>query len=262
MKKLELEKFYNTSGHIMVESKTVFDYPLHTHSYYEMILYEPFDGNVTVNGKNIKITSMTAVIVSPLNFHEIQLCSPACAKYIKVGFNGDIFADSDFDFSFVLEHIEADSFLHRLFREISENSGNEVYLKYLVNCAVYMIQTGGRKIMFSEASKGQSVSNKALKLINERFKDAISLPIIAKELSITPQYLSFAFVTSFGMNFSEYLSSVRLKYAASMIENTEVSITDICFESGYCNFSHFSRTFKKQYGLSPRAYRNQFLKER
>ncbi len=262
MENLALKKFYNVGGHITVESKNVFDYPLHTHSYYEMILYEPFDGNVVVNGKNIEVTSMTAVIISPLDFHEIRLRAPTTAKYVKVGFNGDFLGDCDFDFSLVLEQIEADCFLHRLFGEIAENAGNEVYLKHLVSCAVYVIQSKGRQIMLSEESGRQSVSNKAIKLINEQFKDAISLSTVAKQLLITPQYLSAAFVSSFGMNFSEYLSSIRLKYAASMIEKTEVSITDICFESGYCNFSHFSRSFKRQYGLSPRAYRNQFLEKK
>ena len=44
MENLELERLYNPDGRIIVESKEVFSYRLHTHSYYEMILYEPFDG--------------------------------------------------------------------------------------------------------------------------------------------------------------------------------------------------------------------------
>jgi len=56
---------------------------------------------------------------------------------------------------------------------------------------------------------------KALKLVNERFKEELSLPMIARELSLTPQYLSKSFASCFGVNFSQYLLSVRLKYAAS-----------------------------------------------
>ena len=43
---------------------------------------------------------------------------------------------------------------------------------------------------------------KALKLVNERFKEELSLPMIARELSLTPQYLSKSFAPCFGVNFS------------------------------------------------------------
>ena len=89
----------------------------------------------------------------------------------------------------------------------------------------------------------------------------MSAPSVAEKMSVTPQYLSLAFTSSFGINFSQYLSNIRLSYAASMIENTSESITDICFEAGYSNFSHFSRSFKKKYGLSPREYKNRFAKK-
>lgn len=255
MENLELERLYNPDGRIIVESKEVFSYRLHTHSYYEMILYEPFDGFVAVNGEKIKIDSLTAVIISPLSFHETETVSRSSARFIKVGFTRELLDDMAFEFSLVFEGVEKNGFLHRLFIEILKNAHNEGYLRHLIKCAAFIIQNEGEKIMLFETTKGQSAALKALKIINERFKEALSLPTIAQELSLTPQYLSRSFVSSFGVNFSQYLSIVRLKYAASMIENTNASITDICFESGYCNFSHFSRSFKKQYGTTPREYR-------
>ena len=258
MENLELERLYNPDGRIIVESKEVFSYRLHTHSYYEMILYEPFDGCVTVNGEKTEMNSITAVVISPLSFHETEVKEGSSARFIKVGFNRELLEDMAFEFSLSFEGIEKNGFLHRLFLEICENANNAGYLRHLIKCAVFIIRSEGRKIMLSGTTKGQRAALKALKLVNERFKEELSLPMIARELSLTPQYLSKSFASCFGVNFSQYLLSVRLKYAASMIENTDASITDICFEAGYCNFSHFSRLFKRQYGVTPRDYRKKF----
>ena len=57
------------------------------------------------------------------------------------------------------------------------------------------------------------------------------------------------------MTFSEYLTYVRLHRAEKLLIETNESITKICENCGYGNFSHFIRTFKKAYGLSPMAYR-------
>ncbi len=93
-------------------------------------------------------------------------------------------------------------------------------------------------------------------MINEGFRTPLPLPRVAQQLSVTPQYLSFAFKLGLGINFSQYLAYTRLQYAAHSMLNTRESITDICFDCGFENFSHFSRSFKRLFGISPREYRS------
>ena len=143
MENLDLERLYNPDGRIIVESKEVFSYRLHTHSYYEMILYEPFDGFVAVNGEKIKIDSLTAVIISPLSFHETETVSRSSARFIKVGFTRELLDDMAFEFSLVFEGVEKNGFLHRLFIEILKNAHNEGYLRHLIKCAAFIIQNEG-----------------------------------------------------------------------------------------------------------------------
>jgi AraC-like DNA-binding protein len=47
----------------------------------------------------------------------------------------------------------------------------------------------------------------------------------------------------------------RLDHAAALLRNTEASVTEIVFESGFEDVTHFSRTFKERFQLSPTAYR-------
>jgi AraC-like DNA-binding protein len=253
---LSPERIDNLHGGISVESRTVFSYPLHTHTYCEMILYEPFDGKVAVNGKEIEIKTTTAVILSPLDSHQITVKNGGDARYVKVGFHLDTPDLPPVAASVVLEGIEAGGFLPTLFCEIRDHAGKTPYLTRLVGCAVYHILDNGIEIPSLGESRHRSVALAALKMINEGFRTPLPLPRVAQQLSVTPQYLSFAFKLGLGINFSQYLAYTRLQYAAHSMLNTRESITDICFDCGFENFSHFSRSFKRLFGISPREYRS------
>ncbi len=57
---------------------------------------------------------------------------------------------------------------------------------------------------------------------------------------------------------AKWLLNKRLKLATELLENTTMSIAEICFECGFENQTHFSRVFKEKSGLSPLHYRKKF----
>lgn len=60
-----------------------------------------------------------------------------------------------------------------------------------------------------------------------------------------------------GMTVSEYINRLRLNYIANMLRNSNHSVTEIIFESGFNNISWASQLFKENYGVSMREYRKQ-----
>jgi len=54
---------------------------------------------------------------------------------------------------------------------------------------------------------------------------------------------------------SQWIRERRLARAKELLETTEMTVTDICFSTGFENVSHFSRLFKEHYGDSPSSYR-------
>lgn len=58
-----------------------------------------------------------------------------------------------------------------------------------------------------------------------------------------------------GMTLSRYINDLRINYAANLLLNTNLSVTDICFESGFGNVSCFYKSFNEAYGVSPNKYR-------
>lgn len=78
---------------------------------------------------------------------------------------------------------------------------------------------------------------------------------VAQQVGFEPSAFSRAFRRLTGMNFSDYSRSVRVWRARTLLSETEIPITDICFEAGFNNLSNFNRYFRMETGLTPRAYR-------
>ena len=60
-----------------------------------------------------------------------------------------------------------------------------------------------------------------------------------------------------GKTFTQFVNEFRIVHATKLLAENPTSITDICFEIGFNNFSHFNKLFKKFTGKSPLKYRNE-----
>ncbi len=58
-----------------------------------------------------------------------------------------------------------------------------------------------------------------------------------------------------GNSFTDYVAQLRVGHACKLLSETDLPVTDICFEVGYGNVSNFNRVFRLQRGLTPSAYR-------
>lgn len=69
-------------------------------------------------------------------------------------------------------------------------------------------------------------------------------------------------VAATGLSPARYIQTVRLNMAAKMLENSEMSVTDIAIATGFSSIVHFSSSFKKKYGISPTQYIHEKSQER
>lgn len=113
--------------------------------------------------------------------------------------------------------------------------------------------------VFSRLSVGQLVKNnvlqKVIEITEENFRDPeFSISSIAKEIGYNPKYLSHFFKKEMNVPYSEYLRSVRFKYAVSLFKMGLVSVKNVAFLSGFADSLYFSKTFKKAIGVSPKDF--------
>lgn len=78
---------------------------------------------------------------------------------------------------------------------------------------------------------------------------------VARYVGLHRSYLTNLFTTKMGISPQEYLMQCKIHQARKLLRETDNPIQEISRQVGYDNPLTFSKTFKKYYGLSPRAYR-------
>ncbi len=97
--------------------------------------------------------------------------------------------------------------------------------------------------------------------IRENIHDEISNTELGAIFGYHPFYISKVLKDKKGITLHQYVISYRIKYARSLLRYTERSIADIADATGFTDASYFTKTFKAQFGMTPKEYRNQFKDE-
>lgn len=88
------------------------------------------------------------------------------------------------------------------------------------------------------------------------FKEDITLPEIAGMVSMTVPSFCRYFKKITNKTFTQFVNEYRLVHASKLLAEKPMSITEVCFECGFNNFSHFNKSFKAFTGQNPSEYRN------
>lgn len=91
----------------------------------------------------------------------------------------------------------------------------------------------------------------------------ITLEDICERFGVSRSYISHSFKKISGKSFREFLTEIRLRDAKSLLEYSELSVTEIALSVGFSDSAYFSKVFQKEVGLSPTVYRkNRKAKQR
>lgn len=96
---------------------------------------------------------------------------------------------------------------------------------------------------------------RARDLLHEQWTETPALAALAQEVGVHSVSLARAFRRHFQCSIGEYLRRLRIEHACQQISQTDASLIEIAHAVGFYDQSHFSRTFKRQTGLTPAEYR-------
>lgn len=100
------------------------------------------------------------------------------------------------------------------------------------------------------------VMQRARRFIIDNFANPeLTLGSVAAYVGFNEKYFTTRFTKEVGMNFRDYLTDIRLERAKKLMETTELKMYEISDRVGYNNVEHFSRMFKKHFGISPGDYK-------
>lgn len=102
-----------------------------------------------------------------------------------------------------------------------------------------------------------SAIRRAVEYIRINLNQDLSLDSISGSLNLNSYELSRQFKKETGKNITEYINNRRINEAIYILENENISITDVAFTVGFNDVNYFTKVFKKLKGVTPSEYRKQ-----
>jgi AraC-like DNA-binding protein len=115
------------------------------------------------------------------------------------------------------------------------------------------------EIMVQQDNQESPSIIRAKEYLNLNFSEDLSLGQIARVANMSSYYFCKMFRKETGLNFTEYLSRVRIEKAKTMLLNKNRRISEVAFDVGFQTLTHFNRTFKNILGQSPTEYRDKLI---
>jgi AraC-like DNA-binding protein/ligand-binding sensor protein len=135
---------------------------------------------------------------------------------------------------------------------------HESVIKLLSIFSQHLSMLSNQLIVKQENSE-PPVIRKAKEFINEHQTEDLTLGDVAKAVNTSTFYFCKMFKKSTGINFTDYLSRVRIEKSKNLLLNPNLRVSEIAFEVGFQSLTHFNRVFKRIMGQSPTAYRAKVL---
>lgn len=240
--------------------------PLHWHSYYEVELIMDGEPLHLINGSIRTMKPGMISIMTPRDFHQYSgnsrikkfIFKESCIQndiarllltrqepcVIDTGSRFDWFSD-------------------RIDTIIAQFRNEDIYCSLKLRNIVEAICIEILSSDFAGPERQSPDSSSAqyhdiLKYIDEHFREPISLSEAAAAVHLSPNYFSHWFSRTFGSTYSQYVQYRRIQYASALLLSTRLPVEEISWQAGYSSLSFFSRVFRRQYSMSPLAYRERF----
>ncbi len=143
----------------------------------------------------------------------------------------------------------------------------KIYLESKITDEITQISVDGLLLqafseILRESQKGKTDLPEWVKKVREIISDEafekLSLNSIAQQIGLHPVYLSREFPKYFQTNLGEYMRRMRLEKAIWLLQNKTFLISEIAYQCGFADESHFIRCFRRRYGMTPAKYRKSF----
>lgn len=265
--------------------KDNFDYPIHRHSEFELNFVENCLGARRIVGDNMEVLGNydLALIGGGLeHVWEQYKCTDTSIREVTIQFSGDLFGDSLLaknqlkSLHDMLERSKSGiafdvSAIMRIYAKIDEitraQAGFYRVLKLMEILYELSLESNYRVLASSSFSNTIFTSDsrrvqKVEEYISKNYSEEIRLQTLSELVGMTPTAFSRFFKLRTGRTISDYIIDIRLGYASRLLVDSSMSIVEICYQCGFNNVSNFNRIFKKKKLCSPKAFRENYRKNK
>ncbi len=254
-------------------------FPPHSHDYVEMVYMCAGSTVHTINGQRVELRAGELLLLSQTAVHEIARAGEGdiAVNFIVLPqfFTHTLSAIGEeetplrrFLVDCLCGEISGVGFLHFRVSEVRQvqNLVENLILTLLgesnakrklsqMTMSVLFMELLNHTEMLDYAENDDAIAVRVLRYIDREYARG-SLSEAAAELHYDVAWLSRQIKRQTGKTFTQLMQEKRLAQAAFLLKNTDRRIDDIAIAVGYENSSFFHRIFKREYGISPKHYRD------
>ena len=98
------------------------------------------------------------------------------------------------------------------------------------------------------------IIRQAQQYISIHIREKLSVPLVARQVDVSPSYLTALFHKNLQISPGEYIRRIKLQESKQMIRENSLNFTEIAAALQYSTVHHFSRQFKEKFGITPTEY--------
>ena len=114
--------------------------------------------------------------------------------------------------------------------------------------------TGGKLQTANAVHSENEIIRQAQQFISSHIREKLSVPLVARQVDVSPSYLTALFHKNLQISPGEYIRRIKLQESKQMIRENNLNFTEIAAELQYSTVHHFSRQFKEKFGITPTEY--------
>ncbi|MGJ8684232.1 MAG: AraC family transcriptional regulator [Nonlabens sp.] len=255
-------------------------FPKHSHNFFELVFIKKGSGSHKLNDSLFDYQTGDIFLLTPRDEHEFVIAEPTTFGFIK--FTEQLFlekvellSDSKWrkNLDAVVLHSNAipeaiiknsadQDQIFRLFDMMFNEYVNpiaysrslllELFGALLIIVSRNIKSTRNDKTVTEKERVGDMLSYIRQNVLN---KEKIKVSVIAETFYMSPNYASIFIKKHAGVSIQQYVIQTKIKMASRLLQQTNLTITQIAQKTGFTDSSHFNRLFKKYMGCNPGGFR-------
>jgi len=255
---IRVESIYTFFYH---EKEQGFLFPGESHPMAELTYVDQGAMHSVVNGQDLLLKQGDLVVYGPDQWHMQYADIGVAPRYVTI--------------SFELSGVDLTPLLNRRFAApqnvvkllqtmLREQERMDAYSGdiILANLKLLLLQLlretvspRGGKLQASNAIHAENeIIRQAQQYISTHIREKLSVPLVARQVDVSPSYLTALFHKNLQISPGEYIRRIKLQESKQMIRENNLNFTEIAAELQYSTVHHFSRQFKEKFGITPTEY--------
>lgn len=252
-------------------------FPPHRHDFLELEYVIEGRGTEFLNGVAHPMLPGTLTFILPYQIHEIRTEPGQTLVLYNCMFSMDLLIDSRIELDTLLSNKDNlpastrlkdqdyEHFLQLLQDMYKEYLGHDIWrtamLKARLTEVLVRYDRARRTNIQHRFTQNRHRSNKPsltwriLHYIHNHYQEELSLEVLANHFNISKSRVCERIKEMTDQTFTEFLNDLRLRHACSLLESTELSVSEIAYEVGFGSYKTFVRQFRAQKKISPTNYR-------